>query len=196
MANSLFKIKSCPTLTKKDFVEALLKDPSYESESRRTCARAVDSLLSWMAKSLVDKRSISLMPSGHLVVSKRAERTVIFPNAKMSTVREGYWIRLRKSPDKNGTLKTQQAAKELAVEIELSTEQGKALFTCFKRFLSDALKSSCRVELRGLGSFNLHEKEASPVFNPGLGRVVSKKSRRYFNFIPSKKLTEKLQGQK
>jgi nucleoid DNA-binding protein len=193
MAKSQYKIQNCETLKKSSFVDYLSEKDLFKHETNQRLSKWATIFFSWMADSIGSGKSISLKPTGHLVVSKREEKELSLPDSRKLTVEAGYGVRLRRLSSTGDTIRRKEALEALQPLMpEASTRQVESFFVGFKSYIVFALENRCRIEIRGLGAFNLHEKPATPIYNSGLKKTTSAKSKRYFNFTPSKNISEKL----
>jgi nucleoid DNA-binding protein len=193
MAKSQYKIQDCETLKKSSFVDYLSETDSFKHETNQRLSRWATTFFSWVADSLGSGKSVSLKPTGHLVVSRRREKELSLPDSRKLTVEAGYGVRLRRLSSSGKTIKRPDALSELQPLMpDASAKQVENFFVGFKSYIVFALENRCRIEIRGLGAFNLHEKPATPIYNSGLKKTTSTKAKRYFNFTPSKNISEQL----
>jgi nucleoid DNA-binding protein len=193
MAKSQYKIQDCETLKKSSFVDYLSETDSFKHETNQRLSKWASIFFSWMADSIGSGKSISLKPTGHLVVSRREEKELYLPDSRKLTVEAGHGVRFRRLSSAGDTIRRQGALTELQPLMpDASTKQVESFFVGFKSYIVFALANRCRIEIRGLGAFNLHEKPAIPIYNSGIKKTTSAKAKRYFNFTPSKNISEQL----
>lgn len=86
----------------------------------------------------------------------------------------------------------QQLIEKVAAKTELSKAHVEVALESLLEFITEALGSNERVDLRGFGSFVVKEKKERQGRNPRTGEAITIPAKRDASFRPSKELTEKL----
>ena len=82
---------------------------------------------------------------------------------------------------------------DLAAKITHLPEQDIALgINDILTLMSDALVSGRRIEIRGFGSFSLHQQKPRRAHNPKTGEKITTRTKRTIHFKAGKKLKEQI----
>jgi DNA-binding protein HU-beta len=82
--------------------------------------------------------------------------------------------------------------EKVAAQTELKKSEAEAAVDSILAMITEALKASERVDLRGFGSFMVKERKERQGRNPRTGETITIAAKRDASFKPGKELTEKL----
>lgn len=85
--------------------------------------------------------------------------------------------------------------QQISEAIGLQRIETEAVLNAFIYFINDALKKGNEVEIRGLGSFRIIEREPRLARNPKTGEKIQLPKRRSPQFRPSKDLKRSVNSQ-
>ena len=86
----------------------------------------------------------------------------------------------------------QQLIEKVAAKTEMGKAQVEVVLDSVLGMVTEALRASERVDLRGFGSFAAKDKKERQGRNPRAGEPISIAAKRDASFKPSKELTETL----
>lgn len=82
--------------------------------------------------------------------------------------------------------------KKLSHQVQVHNEQAAEAVKTIVNVMSQALARNRRIEIRGFGSFEVHEHKNKVVRNPKTGQVIPGATQYAIHFKPGKSLREKV----
>ncbi|MCK4643890.1 HU family DNA-binding protein [Candidatus Calescamantes bacterium] len=81
-----------------------------------------------------------------------------------------------------------ELAEKIARELNVTVVQGKEIIGIILDEMKNALVSGKSIQLRGLGSFIVKERQAMKRKHPGTGKIITIPKQKVVRFIPGKSI--------
>lgn len=149
------------TLTRQDYIDKVKNHSHFEGFKPYHISKMAIIVIDVIKNILASKQSISFAPQGNLIVVYRDTREVINPSTgNYNLVKKGYTVRFRKLPLGNDYITKSVLVTLINEAIDvIDVFHAEILFDVLVDMIKDVSKGDCRVELRGLGSFNPHTRK-------------------------------------
>lgn len=199
------RIKESGTHGRQAFIDFLKKAQLFKDYTDTHLKLIVKRFFEAMHIALYNKLPIDLGTVGHLVVEPITRESVShsFSDSGISiTPCRGCTARLRKASPQSSVIIDKEwyatlccrLPEELIASIvnDVSEHDAKILFMEWRVFLRTALRELYRVEIRGIGAFNVHQRKEGKVYNRHGRSMVNAQGSIYFKFKPAVSLKTKL----
>lgn len=199
------RIKESGTHGRQAFIDFLKKAQLFKDYTDTHLKLIVKRFFEAMHIALYNKLPIDLGTVGHLVVEPITRESVshsFSDNGTSITPCRGCTARLRKASPQSSVVVDKDWYKTLSrclpevmitpVLDDMTENDAKILFMEWRVFLRSALRQFYRVEIRGIGAFNVHQRKEGKVYNRHGGSMVDAQGSIYFKFKPAVSLKTKL----
>lgn len=197
------RIAETNTQGREDFVQFLKQQALLHQYTDQKLKKIVGVFFQAMQLALLNKWHVDLNPLGFLVVEAISRESVThhFNDEPASIDCKGYSARFRKSQPDHGRVVGRDWLKEIrdvdpdfAKDVQLNDVEARLLFMEWVIFMKGALREKSRIEIRGIGAFNIHQRECGKVYSRHAMKMVPSQGSRYFKFKLARSLKVQLRA--
>lgn len=192
MGKNKTRAEMAQTFTLGHFVSWVVSAENFKAYDRTCVAQWARQFVHIIKENILQNRSMSFSPIGHLVVASKSQRQLRLPDGQWCESQAGFSVRFRGRPCESGSYIKRADWATLLSGVMSDTAKSIRLFLydCWVAFLKHAMSSKARIEIRGLGGFHLHQRDST---HTNLAHVKTRATGKvYLRFAPSKKMMNAL----